>query len=100
MLILITRIMKNKVKYLYTVDITNCNDELETAGHFAAAKVRAGIAPTLDQYAAAITCALERGVQIGRDYYTIYTVVDDTTETNEKKPNVFKRFWNWMKGSK
>lgn len=77
-----TKHMKKKFKPLFTADVTACENEREIVVAFAEAKVDAGLPITRREYD---TC-MSDAKRIYLRYVTIY----------EKKPNVFKRFWNWL----
>lgn len=80
-----TKRMKKKFKPLFTADVTACKDEREIVAAFAEAKVDAGLPITRREYD---TCmAIPRRAF----YITVYTDCKC-----KKKPNVFKRFWNWL----
>lgn len=80
-----TKRMKKKFKPMFTADITACNDEKEIVTAFAEAKVDAGLPITRNEYDTCMSNA-----------QPIYKAVINVQCACEKKPNVFKRFWNWL----
>jgi len=91
-----------KFKPAYTVDITNCNDERDVIVEFAKAKVSAGLPITKTEYNASVLSIAQKildGVAVATKAAALFaeTILNSVKNTEaEKKPNVFKRFWNWI----
>lgn len=74
-----------KVKVDFVVDLTNCSEASDVYYAFAKAK--------LDKY----FTAPEKEVLNERNTQYIYMFVEKCCDCKTKKPNIFKRFWNWLK---
>ena len=91
-----------KFKPAYVVDITDCNDERDVIVEFAKAKVSAGLPITKTEYSASVLATAQKvidAVAIATKAATVFaeTILNSVKNTEaEKKPNVFKRFWNWI----
>lgn len=92
-----------KFKPSYIVDITKCEDALDMIVAIAYAKVDANVAITRDELDAVIILSaydLKDYVNEMADKYSemIINTLNKCVEKKEpkKKPNIFKRFWNWM----
>lgn len=99
-----------KVKYTYIVDITNCNTEIEVIMAIIDAKVGAGIAITPMELDTVISYTTECSVDFYKKFdeaiMTVSEIADDIATKitdkmvkhteSKKKPNLLKRFWNWM----
>ena len=92
-----------KFKPSYIVDITKCEDALDMIVAIAYAKVDANVAITRDELDAVIILSaydLKDYVNEMADKYSemIINTLNECAEKKEpkKKPNIFKRFWNWM----
>lgn len=83
-----TNTMKKTVKPEFTVDVTNCETGFDLLVAFAKAKHQAGLAITDDELNALID---DNSVMIFVEKQPI-SICNCT-----KKPNIFKRFWNWLK---
>lgn len=106
--------MKN-IKPVYVVDITSCKNVNDVIYMFAYEKVNAGLPITMLEYKTSIKSYTD-------NYKTLEDIVNEcfdeavntvsaitdklcntntkTNDTVEKKPNVFKRFWNWLTNKK
>lgn len=80
-----TKNTKKTFKPVYTVDITDCVNGTDVLLAFANAKQKAGLPITDDELNAIIE---------DNSYMIILECVDHSIR--EKKPNIFKRFWNWI----
>lgn len=91
--------MKKKFKPVYTVDVTNCTDERGIIVAFVEAKVKAGLPITEEELNAVIfdysTDAAEYTTYLLTSMIPIKIEYKNTSKV-DKKPNVFKRFWNWI----
>lgn len=92
-----------KFKPSYIIDITKCEDALDMIVAIAYAKVDANVAITRDELDAVIILSaydLKDYVNEMADKYSemIINTLNKCVEKKEpkKKPNIFKRFWNWM----
>lgn len=92
--------MKKKFKPLFTVDVTNCNDDRDIVVEFTKAKVRAGLPITEYEFN---TC-ISRTISMFEDALNSMSFELDVPDVPDvpdmifvkKKPNIFKRFWNWI----
>jgi hypothetical protein len=88
--------MKKTVKNTkpsYTVDLTKVKTLEDIDVAFGLAKQKAGLAISDEELSAIVFDAIKAfGPRI--------TIVDCTCPKAAKKPNIFKRFWNWMLGRK
>lgn len=90
------------IKPAFTVDITNCETDIDVIIEIAIAKVDAGIAITREELETIIfnevELALEEYVEDIENEIVVLTDVIEMQEAknNTKKPNIFKRFWNWI----
>ena len=92
-----------KFKPSYIVDITKCEDTLDMIVAIADAKVDANVAITRDELDAVIILNaydLKDYIETTADKFSemIINTLNKCVEKKEpkKKPNIFKRFWNWM----
>lgn len=92
-----------KFKPSYIVDITKCEDALDMIVAIAYAKVDANVAITRDELDTVIilnTYNLKDYIEETADKFSemIINTLNKCVEKKEpkKKPNIFKRFWNWM----
>ena len=92
-----------KFKPSYIIDITKCEDTLDMIVAIVYAKVDANVAITRDELDAVIILSaydLKDYVNEMADKYSemIINTLNKCVEKKEpkKKPNIFKRFWNWM----
>lgn len=106
--------MKN-IKPTYVVDITSCQTVNDVIWEFAYAKVEAGLPITMLEYKVSMkSCvdnyktaeemihecfdtAVNKVTTIADKLCGVYTKPNNT---EVKKPNVFKRFWNWLTNKK
>ena len=106
--------MKN-IKPTYIVDITSCQTANDVICEFAYAKVETGLPITMLEYKVSMkSCidnyktaeemihecfdtAVSKVATIADKLCGIYTKQNNT---EVKKPNVFKRFWNWLTNKK
>ena len=92
-----------KFKPSYIVDITKCEDTLDMIVAIVYAKVDANVAITRDELDAMMFLTaynLKNYMDEVADKYSemIINTLNKCVENKEpkKKPNIFKRFWNWM----
>ena len=92
-----------KFKPSYIVDITKCEDTLDMIVAIAYAKTDANVAITRDELDAVIILNaydLKNFVEATAVKFSemIINTLNKCVEKKEpkKKPNIFKRFWNWM----
>ena len=92
-----------KFKPSYIVDITKCEDTLDMIVAIAYAKIDANVAITRDELDAVIVLSaydLKNFVEatVVKFSEMIINTLNKCVEKKEpkKKPNIFKRFWNWM----
>lgn len=92
-----------KFKPSYIVDITKCEDTLDMIVAIAYAKIDANVAITRDELDAVIILNaydLKDYIEATADKFSemIINTLNKCAEKKEskKKPNIFKRFWNWM----
>lgn len=92
-----------KFKPSYIVDITKCEDTLDMIVAIAYAKIDANVAITRDELDAVIILNahdLKDYIETTADKFSemIINTLNKCVEKKEpkKKPNIFKRFWNWM----
>jgi len=95
-----------KVNYKYTVDLTDSIDGCDVFNVFAEAKIKAGLPINVTEYNACMVNAINATIEI-TDLMTSF--IKDITESvikpvdtkeSTKKPNIFRRFWNWMTNKK
>lgn len=81
--------MKKKFDPVYTVDITDCTNVRDIIARFAEAKVKAGLTISEMEYGASIWSALSKHSRpiFIKAYYEM---------PRNLRPNIFKRFWNWI----
>lgn len=98
-----------KINYTYIVNLTDCVDGCDVLNAFAEAKIKANVPINTTEYNACIVNAIETTISIVGDIASavegiVNTVVDACEKTKikseTKKPNIFKRFWNWMTNKK
>lgn len=80
--------MKKTFKPLFTVDLTECETPRDIYVKYADAKVAAGLPITKTEYDAVIAGA--------EDNASLKVTMVVAECEPKKKPNVFKRFWNWL----
>ena len=92
-----------KFKPSYIIDITKCEDTLDMIVAIVYAKVDANVAITRDELDAMMFLTaynLKNYIDEVADKYSemIIDTLNKCVENKEpkKKPNIFKRFWNWM----
>lgn len=92
-----------KFKPSYIIDITKCEDTLDMIVAIVYAKVDANVAITRDELDAMMFLTaynLKNYIDETADKYSemIIDTLNKCVENKEpkKKPNIFKRFWNWM----
>lgn len=104
-----------KIKPTYIVDITSCQTANDVICEFAYSKVEAGLPITMLEYKVSMkSCidnyktteemihecfdtAVDKVATIADKLCGVYTKPNNT---EVKKPNVFKRFWNWFTNKK
>ena len=106
--------MKN-IKPVYVVDVTSCKNANDVIYMFTYEKVNAGLPITMLEYKTSIknyTDNYKTLEEIDHESFdnavnTVSVIADKlcsmntkTNDTVEKKPNVFKRFWNWLTNKK
>lgn len=90
-----------KNKYLFIVDLTECEDGVDVFTSIADAKVLAGVAINIPEYMAVIESTIENTVySTGIVESVMNTVIGAINKKTEKKGNIFKRFWNWITNKK
>lgn len=90
-----------KNKYLFIVDLTECEDGVDVFTSIADAKVLAGVAINIPEYMAVIESTIEHTVySTGIVESVMNTVIGAINKKTEKKGNIFKRFWNWITNKK
>lgn len=92
-----------KFKPSYIIDITKCEDTLDMIVAIVYAKVDANVAITRDELDAMMLLTaynLKNYIEETADKFSemIINTLNKCVENKEpkKKPNIFKRFWNWM----
>lgn len=99
-----------KIKYTYIVDITNCNTDIDVIMAVVDAKVNAGVVITPRELDIVISyttdCAVDFCKKLDEAVKTAGVIANNIAEniTNKliernepkKKPNLLKRFWNWI----
>lgn len=95
-----------KNKYTFIIDLTNCITDNDVYNKFAFAKVENKLPITLIEYSAIIGATI--GIVMEAKSFvdsmtdTIVNAIVNKIEKDpikkETKPNMFKRFWNWMTG--
>lgn len=93
-----------KNKYLFIVDLTECEDGVDIFTSIADAKVLAGVAINVPEYMAVIESTIEHTVYttavVESVMNTVIGAINKNAEKTEKKGNIFKRFWNWLTNKK
>lgn len=104
-----------KTKPMFVVDFTNISNVNEISAKIARAKVDAGIPLTKDDLTNVIESSIDDFVAelfnagivelVGNTITPKNVSIDfsgifDCTECKPKKPNIFKRFWNWVRRKK
>lgn len=90
-----------KNKYLFVVDLTECEDSVDVFTSIADAKVSAGVAINIPEYMAIIESTIEHTVYATAVIESVMnTVIGALNKKTEKKDNIFKRFWNWLTNKK
>lgn len=106
--------MKN-IKPVYVVDITSCKNANDVIYMFTYEKVNAGLPITMLEYKTSIKSYTDNYKTL-KDIFnecfdeavnTVSAITDKScgiytkpNNTEVKKPNVFKRFWNWLTNKK
>lgn len=91
--------MKKKFKPVYIVDVTDCTNDRSIVVAFVEAKVNAGLPITEDELYSVVCDHVDEVLTYAVDLaaQTIPTKIELVNiHKAEKKPNVFKRFWNWI----
>lgn len=78
----------------YIVDVTNCETINDIKLAFAKAKKNAGVPLTDENIDAFVNEAIEQLQP------AIFISIGNIDIVEKKKPNIFKRFWNWLRGKK
>lgn len=91
-----------KNKYLFIVDLTECEDGVDVFTSIADAKVLAGVAINVPEYMAIIESTVENTVNTTCIIDSIASNIVSILNKNadKKKDNIFKRFWNWLTNKK
>lgn len=90
-----------KNKYLFIVDLTECEDGVDVFTSIADAKVLAGVVINVSEYLAIIESTIEHTIYTTSIAESIVnTVIGALNKKTEKKDNIFKRFWNWLTNKK
>lgn len=98
---------KTTYKPEFIVDITSCKDAYDVALQFAITKQKNGKVLSEDDLILIIDASIEtflnemhRAGIIKKEGHDIYSCEPQCAFVFNKKPNVFKRFWNWLIGKK
>ena len=86
-----------KKKYI-TVDLTNTVTPWQVVGAFVDAKVDNGIAIEPWELEVYSHWNYLAGVRDGKSIDVTLHIIDKNENKPTKKPNIFKRFWNWLTG--
>ena len=86
-----------KINPAFEVDLTWCTTPIEIYAAFGMAKQRAGLPMKNFEFQAIVSELMDVKTMT-------YTIIDNLCEAinsaefkeEQKKPNVFKRFWNWI----
>ena len=104
----VTKVSKKKFEPKFTVDLTNVQEPRDIYAKFGLAKHNAGLPMTDDELEAII----DKVADYTRDllYYKMLLnfipvkihddekiTIDAKGNVEVKKPNIFKRFWNWIR---
>ncbi len=84
--------MKKTFKPLFTVDLTGCKTPRDIYVKYADAKVLAGLPITRQEYFAII----EDAEEYAKPVFLSIDIENCKPAIAKKKPNIFKRFWNWL----
>lgn len=95
-----------KNKYTFIVDLTNCTTDNDVYNKFVYAKIDNKLPITIIEYSAIIgaTVGIVMEAKAFVDSMTdilvnaITATIEKDSIKKETKPNIFKRFWNWMTG--
>jgi len=84
----------------FTVDLTKCETPNDIYIAFGFAKQEAGLPMSNTEFAAILTETSnirEWGTQLAKNFFETLEMIDakDWCQST-KKPNIFKRFWNWI----
>lgn len=90
-----------KVKPAFTVDMTDVESISEAYNEITAAKMSAGLNIRPEQHMNMMLKMVKvfnkMFYMLPKDHTTVYDgLKNKIVEKVEKKPNVFKRFWNWI----
>ena len=91
--------MKKKFNPVYTVDVTHCLDDRDMIVAFAAAKVKAGLPISSNEYFATIYQTIDATMCASNIAEKLADNMISSIKTRIKpikRPNVFKRVWNWV----
>lgn len=99
----ITKTAKKISKPLYTVDLTDIDNELDVHQAFAIARFEAGVGLSESDRGLVIGAVIDQVIEEISDIVAncgniIVTVSKSIEEKEAKKPNIFRRFWNWVTG--
>lgn len=91
-----------KNKYLFVVDLTECENSVDVFTSIADAKVLAGVAINIPEYMTIIESTVENTVSTTCIIDSIASNIVSILNKNadKKKDNIFKRFWNWLTNKK
>ena len=98
MLKLLTSIIKDMKKKYITVDLTNTVTPWQVVGAFVDAKVDNGIAIEPWELEVYSHWNYLTGVRDGKSIDVTLHIIDKNENKPTKKPNIFKKFWNWLTG--
>lgn len=91
---------KVEVKPVITVDITDCTTIEDLVAAMANAKIEAGVSVSRIEVETLIQAAIDEAVEeVLSDLFDDFecpVIIEEQDIEPEKKPNVFKRFWNWI----
>jgi len=99
----ITKTAKKISKPLYTVDLTDIDNELDVHQAFAIARFEAGVGLSESDRCLVVDAIANQIVEDLSDTIEncgnfIITMRECVEEKEAKKPNIFRRFWNWVTG--
>ena len=83
---------------IYSVDLTNTVTPWQVVGAFVDAKVDNGIAIEPWELEVYSHWNYLAGVRDGKSIDVTLHIIDKNENKPTKKPNIFKKFWNWLTG--
>lgn len=105
----VTKTSKKKVEPKFIVDLTEIKDPKDVYVRFALAKQGAGLPITDQEFKAVINKVIDITEKVLAEEFALTAtrielqpgekvVFGDNGKVKIKKPNIFKRFWNWITG--